>query len=716
LYARVSAAKQGYKRTEIVFYYSGHSDESGLLLGRQRYSYKDLRERINAIPSDMRIVILDSCSSGAFTRAKGGVKTRPFLVDSSISAEGYAFLTSSSATEASQESDRIGSSYFTHSLLAGLRGAADSVGDGRVSLNEVYRFTYSETLAKTETSRYGAQHPSFDIQINGSGDVVLTDIKETSASLVIDEDILGRFSIRDSSDRLIAEISKTGLKPMELGLQPGVYRIILQGGENFFQAEIYLAADSRTPISLTNFKPVPASRAASRGTGEMENHPDVPLGFQVVPGIGTQKADNNVLLGFPLASGYDMNTAGFALAGLLNEGSVRGLQVSGLFNTAGDSGGLQLAGLFNASGTTIQGIQASGLFNIAGMDVLGADIAGIEIFGAQITSLGNIAGAGVRGLQTSGIFNIAGGDVTGFQAASIFNTAAEDVLGAQVSGIFNIAGGDVTGFQAAGIFGYSGGTFQGAQVSGIASYTGGDFQGLSAGMFTYAGGNFRGVQTGLVNIAGGDMRGLQAGLYNQGGGGVQIGLVNVSDKESVIPIGIVNIVKNGIFNPVLWYDNMNFINAGLKTGSKYVYTLLSAGTQQVSLGGNQAVFGADKDRNDTILVYRVGLGLEIPLGPVFLDFDILTGNIFNDNLSSEKRALSDAEDSFDARATQILQARLSLGFKVFDHLSAFVGVSYDYLRPNSTTSPDPSRSRGPRFNWSDSGNIHRMGVFGGIQL
>jgi hypothetical protein len=230
LHERVLGAKQAYKRTEIVFYYSGHSDENGLLLDRERYNYRDLRERINAIPSDMRIVILDSCSSGAFTRAKGGAKTRPFLVDSSVSAEGYAFLTSSSATEASQESDRIGSSYFTHSLLAGLRGAADSVGDGRVTLNEVYRFTYSETLAKTETSRYGAQHPSYDIQINGSGDVVLTDIRETSAGLLIDADVLGRLSIRDSADRLIAEITKTGPKPMELGLQPGRYRITLLGG------------------------------------------------------------------------------------------------------------------------------------------------------------------------------------------------------------------------------------------------------------------------------------------------------------------------------------------------------------------------------------------------------------------------------------------------------------------------------------------------------
>jgi hypothetical protein len=726
LHERVLGAKQSYKRTEIVFYYSGHSDESGLLLDRERYDYKDLRERINTIPSDMRIVILDSCSSGAFTRAKGGAKTRPFLIDSSISAEGYAFLTSSSATEASQESDRIGSSYFTHSLLAGLRGAADSVGDGRVTLNEVYRFTYSETLAKTETSRYGAQHPSYDIQINGSGDVVLTDIKEISAGLVIDANILGRLSIRDSSDHLIAEISKTSPKPMELGLQPGLYRITLQTGETLFRAEVSLAENSRTPITQADFRLIPGTRAALRG--EAEEHPDIPLGFQVAPGAGTEKADNNVLLGFPLANGYDLNAAGVAVAGLMNEGSVRGFQMSGLFNMSGNVNGLQLAGLVNASGADITGIQASGLLNIAGMDVQGAEIAGMEMFGFQMASIANIAGANVSGLQFGGVFNMAGGNVNGGQASSVFNTAWGDVRGLQFGGLFNMAGGnirglqmagifdsaggDVSGLQVSGIFGYAGGNFQGAQVSGIASYTHGDFFGLEfAGMFNYAGESFRGVQAGLVNIAAADMRGLQFGLYNQGGGDVQIGLVNISDNESSFPIGIVNIVKDGILSPVLWYDSMNFANIGLKSGSKHIYTLVSAGTRSAG-----SKFGADRNRDDSILVYRVGLGIEIPLGPVFIDFDVLTGNIFNNNISAEKRALSDAEDRFDASSTQIVQIRLSLGFEIFDHVSAFVGVSYDYLNPLSNTSPNPAnRPRGVTFDWSDSKNIYRMGAFGGIQ-
>ena len=263
----LSSARKNNQRTELVFYYSGHSDENGLLLNRQLYSYRDLRDRINRMDTDMRIVILDSCSSGAITRAKGGQKTPPFLFDSSVSVEGYAYLTSSSSDEASQESDSIESSYFTHSLLAGLRGAADTVGDGKVTLNELYRFAYSETLAKTETSLYGAQHPSYDMQLSGSGDVVLTDINETSASLLIGEDLTGRITIRDASDYLVAELTKVNQKPIELGLAPGLYRIMLQVNDNFYRTEMTLKENTRTPLKMGDFSRIASAPGRSRSRG-----------------------------------------------------------------------------------------------------------------------------------------------------------------------------------------------------------------------------------------------------------------------------------------------------------------------------------------------------------------------------------------------------------------------------------------------------------------
>ncbi|HZH03161.1 MAG TPA: caspase family protein, partial [Myxococcaceae bacterium] len=70
-------------RTEVVVYYSGHSDEGGLLLGEDRLPYADLRRALNALPADVKIAVLDSCASGALTRSKGGIPRPAFLVDTS---------------------------------------------------------------------------------------------------------------------------------------------------------------------------------------------------------------------------------------------------------------------------------------------------------------------------------------------------------------------------------------------------------------------------------------------------------------------------------------------------------------------------------------------------------------------------------------------------------------------------------------------------------
>ena len=157
----INQKKSNARRTEFIFYYSGHSDENALLLGEESYGYSQLKADINSVPSDIHVVMLDSCFSGNFIRAKGGSRQKSFLVDDSSVVSGHAYLSSSSESEASQESDLIQSSYFTHALITGLRGAADSSGDNKVSLNELYYYAFNETLSQTEQSTIGTQHPSF---------------------------------------------------------------------------------------------------------------------------------------------------------------------------------------------------------------------------------------------------------------------------------------------------------------------------------------------------------------------------------------------------------------------------------------------------------------------------------------------------------------------------------------------------------------------------
>jgi 3',5'-cyclic AMP phosphodiesterase CpdA len=591
-FERIAVQSRGNaQRTELIFYYSGHSDENGIFLNRERYSYRDLRQRINSIQADMRIVILDSCSSGAMTRIKGGVKTQPFLFDSSVSAEGYAILTSSSADEVSQESDNIESSYFTHSLLAGLRGAADSVGDGRVTLNELYRFAYTETLARTETSAYGAQHPSYDIQITGSGDVVLTDIRETSASLLIAENITGRISIRDSSDFLVAELTKVTLKPVELGLEPGLYTIILQRGDTFYRANVTLEENKRTTLNIDNFNliasaPAGRNRGDTQGIESQENVPLIPFEIQLVPGfnmIGAsfEKATNNLFYGF--------------LGGI--GGNVEGIAVSPIF----------------------------------------------------LINNGNI-----RGIQTSGISNFATGNILGIQASGISNHADGNIRGMQVSGIANIASGEMNGLQATGIANIAD-KIDGLQLSGI------------------------------LNI-------------NNGGKGAMIGLVNISTSEDIIPIGLVNIVRNGILHSAVYYDDMLFTNFSFRSGGKYFYAVFSAGINP-SFDGNYI--------DITSIISRAGIGFELPINKTYIDLDLTSGNY---------HCLDDIN-----RNINVLQARITGGFNFLRHLGVFAGVSIDffYKYDNKPFPGEISRSL-IKNSWAagsiNENMMYRTGFFAGVQF
>ena len=82
-------------RNEVLVYYSGHADEKGLRLGEETYTWKDLRNRIDALSADVKIAVIDACGSGAITRVKGGKAVPAFMVDQSSDMKGYAFITSS---------------------------------------------------------------------------------------------------------------------------------------------------------------------------------------------------------------------------------------------------------------------------------------------------------------------------------------------------------------------------------------------------------------------------------------------------------------------------------------------------------------------------------------------------------------------------------------------------------------------------------------------
>jgi hypothetical protein len=453
-------------RAELVVYYSGHSDEQGLLLRGTRLSYPEVRRWLESVGAQVRIAIFDSCSSGALTRQKGGQRAPPFLIDTSSAVKGHAILTSSAEDEASQESDRIGASFFTHFLITGLRGAADTSQDGKVTVNEAYQFAFSETLARTERTRSGAQHPAYDIQLAGSGDVVLTDLRGTEAAIVFPEQASGRFFVRDRDGRLVAELRKLAGRPVELGVEPGAYRVVREDSAGLGEVQLTVASGGRAPIPLDRLTPIRREPAALRG-GELA---DVPVDLAVFP---------------PLSLNGERAT----------------------------SNGLQL-GLLGSRTTQLRG------FGFAPVLWAEEDVAGV-----QLGAFGASAGGRVDGAQVGGIASIAG-SVRGVQLTSTLNMIRADMVGAQVSGLASWLGGQAVGAQLSPVLNVAGG-LDGAQLATV--NVAGALDGAQLGTVNLAT-HVRGVQLGVVNVSTGPaVRGWQVGIVNVSRqvDGIPLGLVNV---------------------------------------------------------------------------------------------------------------------------------------------------------------------------------------------
>jgi len=393
----VAVAEERGMRTEVVFYYSGHSDEEGLLLGETRYDYPRLRADLEAIGADVRIAVLDSCASGALVRTKGGVQRPAFLEDRSNDVEGTAYLMSSSADEASQESDAIGASFFTHYLVSGMRGGADQSQDGRVTLDEAYRYATEQTLKRTERSSLGAQHATYSYKLGGHGDFVFTDLSATSSSLILDGSLEGQFFVRTDAGDLVAEVDTTEPRAVELALSPGLYTVVLQAKDKQYDAVFEIGEAEHLMASDLDYLEFQGELVSARGGPSM---------VAELP-----KRDTRLQASLFIARAGDARVQ-MGMVGVSSESHIGGQFALG-YTEAQQLDGLQASVVFNQA-DELRGAQAA-LVNIGG-----------QVDGVQLGAVNHAESA--RGLQL-GLVN-SGGDGGGLQVGLV--NIARDYKGAAV--------------------------------------------------------------------------------------------------------------------------------------------------------------------------------------------------------------------------------------------------------------------------------------------
>ena len=78
-----------------------------------------------------------------------------------------------------------------------------------MTLQEAFQFASQETLARTEHTQGGPQHAAYEFDLAGTGDMVVTDVRTTQATLVLAPDLAGRIAVREARGALVVELRKT---------------------------------------------------------------------------------------------------------------------------------------------------------------------------------------------------------------------------------------------------------------------------------------------------------------------------------------------------------------------------------------------------------------------------------------------------------------------------------------------------------------------------
>lgn len=582
----IRSQKNRAKRTEFLLYYSGHSDENAILLGTERYEYAALKTELNKVPSDVHVVMLDSCYSGNFVRAKGGTRQKPFLMDDSSVVQGHAYLSSSSETEASQESDDIQASFFTHALITGLRGAADTSGDKKVSLNELYYYAFNQTLSKTEATNYGPQHPSFNITMVGSGDLVLTDITEAESLIILPTTLEGNCFIRTQKGLLVSEINKIKGTEIALALPAGYYTVALVTATSTTQTSIQLAKKQSLILGNEIFTPLPRVYGRPRGDVDLDSY----IEGEASTDVESEKDSSKDLL----ASIFDsQHKEGFPAKGTVWQPFMFNIFPGWSFPYLANTDYINVSiGAFMTTDKHIQGMQASPFMNIVSGSLEGIqgtvfmNIAAGPMLGVQGSGFMNIASASYQGVQGTGFMNIVRGKMQGVQGSGFMNIAQNGIDGIQGTGFMNVARGGIEGVQAAGYMNIATGKSKALQVSSF------------------------------MNIA-------------NSIDGAQIGFINIAKENNGIALGIFNFIENGIMSPSVYQDSNGNFFIQYQGGTPSFFTSFIAGTK--------ANWGSSWDWDYGILGFGVGFRL---FPKHFINFDI---EFFNKTIISKEQVKNTAE-------------------------------------------------------------------------
>jgi hypothetical protein len=222
---KLNALAEDMKRIKgeklLLFYYSGHADATSLHLEGEELAYDTLLKQLQEFPADLKIGIIDACKSGAIIGKGSSTRTSLTPVVDILKTKGTVVITSSRGEQDSWVRKSLKSSVFSHHLISGMRGAADMDADGKVSLDEAYRYAELNTRFGTRTHVLGEQAPQREsLDVLEDGPVILTWLEMARARLTLPPGRGVCFITTENEKRLIAESPSELERELHFALKP----------------------------------------------------------------------------------------------------------------------------------------------------------------------------------------------------------------------------------------------------------------------------------------------------------------------------------------------------------------------------------------------------------------------------------------------------------------------------------------------------------------
>lgn len=139
---------------KIIFFFSGHGASGGFIEYNQTlFKYSELAGILCKARTQKVFCFIDACHSGSASQSAGSSYNWGGQDKNKLT-----FVMACRADELSWENNWLGNGFFSQGLIKGFRGKADTNGDRKITVSELFVYTYRDVIGHSKNAE-NAQHP-----------------------------------------------------------------------------------------------------------------------------------------------------------------------------------------------------------------------------------------------------------------------------------------------------------------------------------------------------------------------------------------------------------------------------------------------------------------------------------------------------------------------------------------------------------------------------